>query len=328
MGRKASVTSFACTRSQIQLFSAGSALDKGLLQISTAKGCRFEKDGTTVAVGVRRHKLCEMQFEISQSEDEEVEVNLAVKDSLQSWHEKLGHQNVNHVKQFLKAQQIEIKGREDFFCEGCVFGKSHRLPFPKRKKEDYKSQAQCELIHADLCGPFQENSINGSRYFLLFKDDFSRYRTVFFLKSKDETVERIEDFIAMTNNRTEKNIKTLRTDNGLEFVNHGVKDVLRKHGIQHQRTVAYTPEQNGCAERENRTIIEAARAMIHARKLPLKLWAEAVNTSVYILNRTGTSPQNQKTPYELWFGRDVKIAKLIVFGTTCTFLRKKLEKGS
>lgn len=63
----------------------------------------------------------------------------------------------------------------------------------------------------------------------------------------------------------------MRTDNGLEFVNTGVQELLRKHGIRHQCTVAYIPEQNDSAERENRTIVEAARAMIHTKHLPLKL---------------------------------------------------------
>lgn len=235
------------------LFSAGSALDKGLLQISTAKGCRFEKDGTTVAVGVRKHKLCEMQFKILIPEGDKMEASLAIKGSLQSWHERLVHQNTLYVKQYLKAQGIQVVDKGEFFCEGCVFGKSHRLPFPKRKPDDYKSQAPGELVHSDLCGLFQEESINGSRYLLLLKDNYSHYRTVYFLRSKDETVKRIKDFIVMTSNHVGRNIKTLRTDNGLEFVNLEVHDMLRKYGIQHQRNVIYTPKQNGVAERENRT---------------------------------------------------------------------------
>lgn len=143
------------------LFSAGSALDKGLLQFSSAKGCRFEKDGTTVAVGVRKHKLCEMQFKVLIPEGGEMQASLAIKDSLKSWHERLVHQNALYVKQYLRAQGIQVVDQGDFFCEGCVLGKSRRLPFPKRKPDDYKSQTPGELVHSDLCGPFQEKSING-----------------------------------------------------------------------------------------------------------------------------------------------------------------------
>lgn len=94
------------------LFSAGSALDKGLTQISTAKGCRFKENGTTVAVGVRNHKLCEMQFQVLAPEAkdiDEIEANLAQKNSsLKSWHERLAHQNSFYVKQYLKARQIKV----------------------------------------------------------------------------------------------------------------------------------------------------------------------------------------------------------------------------
>lgn len=105
------------------LFLAGSALDKGLLQYSTAKEYRFVNNGTTVAVAVRKHKLCEMQFKILVPEDDEMEANLAVEDSLQFWHEKLVHQNTLYVKQYLKAEEIKVADQEEFFCEGCVFGK-------------------------------------------------------------------------------------------------------------------------------------------------------------------------------------------------------------
>lgn len=192
------------------LFSAGSALDKGLLQISTAKGCHFKKDDTIVAVEMRKHKFCEMQFKVLSPENGGIKANLAAKESLQSWHEKLTHQNKHQILRYLKARGIPVRKNKEFFCEGCVFGKSHRLPFPKRKQEDYKTQAPGELVHLDLCGPLQENSINESRYFVLFKDDFSHYRTVYFLKHKNETAERIKDFIVMTKNHLGRNIRTLR----------------------------------------------------------------------------------------------------------------------
>lgn len=177
----------------------------------------------------------------------------------------------------------------------------------------------------------QVKSINGSRYYILLKDDYSHYRTVYFLKSKGETVDRLKDFIVMTKNQLGRGVRILRTDNGLEFVNAAVKELLGSHGIQHQGTVAYTPEQNGSAERENRTIVEAARSMIQAKGLPLKLWAEAVNTAVYNLNRTGPSRERLKTPFELWFGQAAEVGKLASFGTTAyphvpNQKRQKLDK--
>lgn len=110
-------------------------------------------------------------------------------------------------------------------------------------------------------------------------------------------------------------INIVRSDNGLEFVNLDVKRILDANGICHQRTVPYTPEQNGSAEREMRTIVESARTMLHSKKLPIRLWAEAVNTAVYILNRTGNSSIEGVSPYELWFGKKPDIDHFKIFGS-------------
>lgn len=109
-------------------------------------------------------------------------------------------------------------------------------------------------------------------------------------------------------------VQTLRTDNGLEFVNRDVKELTRSLGIRHEKTVAYSPEQNGAAERENRTVVETARTLLHAKRLNIKLWAEAVNTAVHVLNRTGPSTVKGVTPYELWHKKQPDISHLRVFG--------------
>ncbi|GBP51685.1 Retrovirus-related Pol polyprotein from transposon TNT 1-94 [Eumeta japonica] len=125
----------------------------------------------------------------------------------------------------------------------------------------------------------------------------------------------------------------LHTDNGREYVNKVFKEYLDKEGIVHELTAPYTPEQNGRAEREIRTIVESARSMLYARDLPLDLWAEAVNCAVYILNRTSSSQTPGKTPYELWNGTKPELGHLKVFGSIGYVhvpdqLRTKLEKKS
>ncbi|GFQ73541.1 retrovirus-related Pol polyprotein from transposon TNT 1-94 [Trichonephila clavata] len=93
-------------------------------------------------------------------------------------------------------------------------------------------------------------------------------------------------------------------------------------------SMSYTPQLNGAAERENRTIVESVRCMIYARSLPLKLWAEAVNTSVYVLNHTVPTSIKDKSPYELWFSKEViNIDHLHVFGREC-YLNKKGGNGT
>ncbi|GJZ86953.1 putative ribonuclease H-like domain-containing protein, partial [Tanacetum coccineum] len=95
------------------------------------------------------------------------------------------------------------------------------------------------------------------------------------------------------------NVKIIRCDNGTEFKNHAMNELCAKKGIKKEFSVARTPQQNGVAEKKNRTLIEAPRTMLADLLLPIPFWAEAVNIACYVLNRVlVTKPQN-KTPYEL-----------------------------
>ena len=104
-------------------------------------------------------------------------------------------------------------------------------------------------------------------------------------------------------------------------------------GISRQFTNPYCPEQNGVAERLNRTIIEGARSILCHAKLPLKFWAEAVSTVVYLRNRSPTAALKGRTPYEYWFGEKPDVSNLRVFGCICFVhipdnQRKKLDPKS
>lgn len=190
-------------------------------------------------------------------------------------------------------------------------GKHHRSSF---KRSENRATKAGELVHADVCGPIQETSIGGSRYFVLFKDDFSSYRVVYFLKRKSEVSGCIEKYLHSVKS-INSTVSVFRSDNGLEFVNTSITEIFEVNGIRHQRTVPYTPEQNGRAEREMRTIVEAARSMIHSKHIDFGFWAEAVNTAVYVLNRTGSSPVKDKSPYELWFNKKPSVDHLRIFGS-------------
>lgn len=127
----------------------------------------------------------------------------------------------------------------------------------------------------------------------------------------------LECFKTFTNKVKTKfgySVKILHVDNGTEYNNSQFKEFLRQEGITLENTAPYTPEQNGRAERDNRTLIESARSMIHAAKVPKYLWAEAVNTAVYILNRTPTMQAPGSTPYEIWCGGKPTLSHLRIFG--------------
>jgi len=130
-------------------------------------------------------------------------------------------------------------------------------------------------------------------------DDYSRWCQVYFLKSKDEAPDKFVEFKRLVENQTGLKIKAFHTDNGKEFCNSIMDRVLKESDIQRRLTVPYTPEQNGVAERKNRTLVETARCLLKQSGLPITFWAEAVNTVNYIQNRCIIKALNGQTPYKL-----------------------------
>lgn len=106
----------------------------------------------------------------------------------------------------------------------------------------------------------------------------------------------------------------LRSDNGTEYTGQATQAILKKEGIVFQTTVPYNPEQNGVAERKNRTLCESARSMLFDANLPTKFWGEAVVTACYLQNRLPTRATN-KTSYELWNGVKPNLEHIRVFGS-------------
>ncbi|UYV77006.1 hypothetical protein LAZ67_14002793 [Cordylochernes scorpioides] len=274
------------------VMSLQSTLDKGFEMKMDKKAGEVIVEGKRLPGGLYGMLITSIKPENA------AEVNLAKTQNvnmLQLWHERFGHQNKRHVQKWLKKQGIDaVMDNEP--CEACIYGKQHRLSFGSR--EQYASTQPGNLIHVDVCGPMQEVSKGGMRYFVCFKDDFTKYRSVYFLKEKSQVIEKLERFLLETKT-TGHIVKEILTDGGKEFVNKETSKITNKYGINHRITMPYTPQQNGSAEKENRTLIEAARSMIYAKNMSLKLWAEAVNTATYVLNRTGSTQIEGKTPYEL-----------------------------
>ncbi|GJR78821.1 ribonuclease H-like domain-containing protein [Tanacetum coccineum] len=143
---------------------------------------------------------------------------------------------------------------------------------------------------------------------------------VFFLRTKDETSEIHKNFIKEIENLVDKKVKIIRSDNGTEFKNKVMDEFCREKGIKREYSVARTPQQNGVAERKNRTLIEAARTMLADSKLPTTFWAEAVSTACYVQNRVLIVKPHNKTPYELFRGIKPAIGFMKPFGCHVTIL--------
>lgn len=313
------------------LFSEGVITRKGFSIVKGNEHANIYENNLLIASALRdENNLYNLQIRVKFPKAEANSVSVG---SLQTWHERLGHLNKKSLKELFSKNLIDgvkLCESDDFFCEGCVYGKQHRLKFEPREKLENKPG---EFIFSDVCGPMSTESIGGSRYFILFKDDSTGYREVKFLKHKSDVYDRFSDFIKMCKTKFGYNIKRVRVDNGTEFINKRMSNLFSENGIILETTGIYTPEQNGRCERDNRTIVENARSMLYTKDLPLELWAEAVNTAVYLLNRTPTKQVKSSTPFEKWTGRKPNLQHVKVFGCEAYLhvpdnLRKKLERKS
>ncbi|KAI3805610.1 hypothetical protein L1987_28141 [Smallanthus sonchifolius] len=172
----------------------------------------------------------------------------------------------------------------------------------------------------DLFSPVSVMSLERKSYCRVVTYDFSRFTWVFFLAKKDETPEILKTYLLQIEILFSLSVKTIRSDHGTEFKNATLDSFCESKGISRQFSAPRTPQQNGVAERRNRTLIEAARTMIVDSKLPVTFWAEAVNTACFVQNRVLITKSCNKTPYEIMYKRKPVIDFFRKFGCVCTML--------
>lgn len=293
------------------LLSVGQLLKNQNKVIFARDTCKIlNQSGQLVAVATEVNNMFKLDLEVDQS-------NKCLMTSL-IWHRRLGHLSdktlikmtggaVNGIKGSFQNQPIGTT------CRICKEGKQTRLPFVNQGQS--RTSNVLEMVHADVCGPMETTSLGGARYFLIMLDDYSKMAFVYLLKTKDQVSAKIKEFHRLVENQTGKRIKALRSDNGGEFCSDSFDHYLRQNGILHQRTTPHCPEQNGSAERLNRTIVEKARCLLFDANLDKRFWAEAVNTAVYLYNRTSIAGLMYKSPFEKWFGHKPDISHLRIFGS-------------
>lgn len=315
------------------LFSEGAVTNKGFTIFKDNQKAEIFESGQVVATAVPYENNLYRVLIRLQNKNAITEVNVVSTGTLKQWHERLGHLNIKYIKELFTKNLVSgisiTDINDNFFCESCVYAKQHKLKFQNTEKHVSKPG---ELISSDVCGPMSEDSIGGSKYYVLFKDNYTGYRSVNFIRHKSDVTQCFKNFISLCNTKFGHKVQRVRVDNGREYVNESLKQYLSESGIVLETTGIYTPEQNGRCERDNRTIMESARALLFDKDLPKTLWAEAVNTSVYLLNRTPTK-QSETTPYEHWTGKRPNLQHTKVFGCeayllTPGTLRTKLDKKS
>ncbi|GJZ30180.1 putative ribonuclease H-like domain-containing protein [Tanacetum coccineum] len=208
-------------------------------------------------------------------------------DESKLWHRRLGHINFKTMNKLVKGNLVRGLPSKYFkinqTCVACQKGKQHRASC---KSKTVRSISQpLHMLHMDLFGPTFVKSIMKKMYCLVVTDDYSRFSWVFFLATKDETSGILKSFITGIEDLIDQRVKVIRCDNITELKNMKMNQFCERKGIKREFSVARTPQQNGVAERKNRTLIEAARTMLADSKLPTTFWAEVVNTACYVQNR-------------------------------------------
>jgi transposase InsO family protein len=197
------------------------------------------------------------------------------------WHTRYAHINYQALP-FLRRMVegiLELKSTHEGICKGCALGKNIKKPFPRNKNI---SKEILDLIHLDVCGPMPSRSLGGSLYYVIFIDDYSRKTWLYLLKTKHEVFSKFQEFKEEIENLTNKKIKTLRTDNGGEYTSKEFVAFCKSTGIGRELTVPHNPQQNGVAERKNRSIEETIKALLNDQGLSMFLWGEVEITEIYV----------------------------------------------
>lgn len=181
-------------------------------------------------------------------------------------------------------------------CVACCKGKLTKLNTPSRSEP--RVQEIGERLHVDIGGSVDQSTISGADYYILFKDEYSNFRFIYILKSRDEAFDCIRKTVSQIKSDTGKSVRHLVSDRGSEFTSKRTQEFLLNNSISHIISAPFTPSSNGFIERDNKTLMSGVRSLFN-RNVPTKLWGRAALTFVYLLNRSINKNTVDKTLYKL-----------------------------
>lgn len=246
---------------------------------------------------------------------------------LLKWHERLGHLNSKDLAKLVRdgiIPKFDLRDTELLSrCEVCLKGKMTVLPF---KKGRVPCAEKLKIVHSDVVGPFRKASSGGAKYFVTFIDDSSRWCEVYFLRRKSGVFEAFKLYQKLVEKQTGKKVKCIQSDNGGEYCNEEFNKYLADQGIERRLSTPHTPQQNGVAERMNRTLLDMSRCLLLQSGMGATFWSEAIATACHIRNRCPTNGLNGEIPFVKWTGKKLKAYYLRKFGSKVLVLNKDPRK--
>ncbi|SGZ07892.1 BQ5605_C030g10749 [Microbotryum silenes-dioicae] len=248
-------------------------------------------------------------------------------------HGRFAHLHPRALRQLISTEAVlgvnmEVALNADLKCDTCQAGKITHHPFPTVASN--RSAQPLDRVHMDLLAFDGAVSLGGAKYTLVIVDDYTRYLWAIPMSHKSDTFAAFKSWLAKVERSSSRKLLAVRSDNGGEFLSNEFSSFLEEQGITRQLSIPDTPQQNGVAERANRSITEGVRSMLHQSGLSHALWAEALATYVYVKNRSPHSANSGVTPHTRWHGSKPSAGHLRVFGcrawkAATTEARSKLD---
>ena len=313
---------------QENLFSVTTAASRPGVKVVMEDGaCRVTRDGKEAIIARNHGGIFRIAAATAHTKP------TAADASVMNLHRRCGHVNFRTIGLMSKMgilPQVEIdEATTGTQCETCLKGKMTRTAIPTKATE--KVTQLGDIIHSDLCGPMRTRSLQGNSYMVTYMDDASGWIHAGFIREKSQQLREFKALEATLERQRGIKIKCLRSDGGGEYNNKETLKYLRSKGIQWQHSAPRTPQQNGRAERLNRTLTEMARCLMIDADLSPGYWQYATTMAIYIRNRTPTaSNRDMLTPFELVWGHRPIMTNLPLFGATALVhvpdaLRRKLD---
>lgn len=233
----------------VNLMSVGKITQRGnKVLFEKDKASIIEKNGKITLIARKLDGL--YYIEMDQSK-EVANITCGSDSDTMKWHKKMGHINEKDLRLMEKNELMRgltLKNEKLEKCETCMKGKMSSLPFFPIDK--IISNEPLQIVHSDVCGPFENESLAGSRYYVTFIDDYTRYCCIYFIKNKSEVLDKFKEYKNNVEKFLKTSIQSLQTDNGTEYRNRAFDEYLKDHGISRRLSAPYTPQQNGVSERK------------------------------------------------------------------------------
>lgn len=278
------------------LLSVGRLIEKGLkITFENNEASVTNSNDDIILKAYRKNRLYEIE--------EQTQLEKLMNGDSSLWHRRFGHfdgGSLTNVRKFYEES-----------CPACIMGRMKNRPFCNCST---RSKRPLELIHTDFVGIIEPTSQGGSNYFVSFIDDYSRYTVIFPMEYSDDVLFKFDEYRKITERVHGLRIKSIKTSSDVEYLNKEFDEYLIIHNIRRKFIVSGMPQRNSVAKSMNQRILNMTKCIMSESGIPKNLWADALVTACYLINKCPSNSIDGRIPEALWTKKKVLIQHLRVFG--------------